>query len=115
MFWHSGVPFSVLSTSYSANGNGIVEGSGPQFAKDVMPSVDPLDCKRCNIYRVSPKRARFQWLNPNAFVSTVDPSTGALLMAEIARKRVNSETLAATNSVGRTFSGATSISRSGFP
>ena len=31
-FWHSGVPFSVLSTPYSANGNGIVQGSGPQFA-----------------------------------------------------------------------------------
>jgi hypothetical protein len=30
-FWHSGVPFSVLSTPYSANGNGIVQGSGPQF------------------------------------------------------------------------------------
>jgi hypothetical protein len=27
MFWHSGVPFSVLSTPYSANGNGIVQGS----------------------------------------------------------------------------------------
>ena len=27
-FWHSGIPFSVLSTPYSANGNGIVQGSG---------------------------------------------------------------------------------------
>ena len=35
MFWHSGVPFSVLSTPYSANGNGIVQGSGPQFASVV--------------------------------------------------------------------------------
>lgn len=34
-FWHSGVPFSVLSTPYSANGNGIVQGSGPQFASEV--------------------------------------------------------------------------------
>ena len=31
-FWHTGVPFSVLSTPYSANGNGIVQGSGPQYA-----------------------------------------------------------------------------------
>ena len=38
MFWHSGVPFSVLSTPYSANGNGIVQGSGPQFAS-VVPGV----------------------------------------------------------------------------
>src|SRR5208283_794139 len=28
-FWHSGVPFSVFSTPYSANGDGIVQGSGP--------------------------------------------------------------------------------------
>ena len=38
VFWHSGVPFSVLSTPYSANGNGIVQGGGPQFA-NVVPGV----------------------------------------------------------------------------
>src|SRR5208337_2848227 len=32
VFWHSGIPFSVLSTPYSANGKGILNGSGPQFA-----------------------------------------------------------------------------------
>src|ERR1700724_4202053 len=73
MFWHSGVPFSVLSTPYSANGNGIVQGSGPQFAS-VVPGV-PL-------YEHHPvpgvtQPATVQWLNPDAFVSTVDPSTGA--------------------------------------
>ena len=31
-FWHSGLPFSVLSTPYSADERGIVNGSGPQFA-----------------------------------------------------------------------------------
>jgi len=72
-FWHSGLPFSVLSTSYSANGNGIVNGSGPQFAS-VVPGV-PL-------YEHNPipgvtQPGTVQWLNPNAFVSTVDPSTGA--------------------------------------
>ena len=36
VFWHSGIPFSVLSTPYSANGNGIVNGSGPQFASAVL-------------------------------------------------------------------------------
>ena len=35
VFWHSGIPFSVLSTPYSADGNGIVNGSGPQFASAV--------------------------------------------------------------------------------
>ena len=47
VFWHSGVPFSVLSTPYSANGNGIVQGSGPQFAS-LVPGVDPY-CRHCNI------------------------------------------------------------------
>jgi hypothetical protein len=72
MFWHSGVPFSVLSTPYSANGNGIVQGSGPQFAS-VVPGV-PL-------YTHHPvpgvtQAGTIQWLNPNAFASAVDPSTG---------------------------------------
>jgi Carboxypeptidase regulatory-like domain len=71
-FWHSGVPFSVLSTPYSANGNGIVQGSGPQFAS-IVPGV-PL-------YEHHPipgvtQAGTLQWLNPDAFVSAVDPSTG---------------------------------------
>ncbi len=72
-FWHSGVPFSVLSTPYSANGDGIVQGSGPQFAS-ITPGV-PL-------YQHHPipgitQPGTIQWLNPEAFVSAVDPSTGA--------------------------------------
>jgi hypothetical protein len=72
MFWHSGVPFSVLSTPYSANGNGIVQGSGPQFAS-VVPGV-PLYAH----HRVAgvTQPGTIQWLNPNAFVSAVDPGTG---------------------------------------
>ena len=71
-FWHSGVPFSVLSTPYSAGGNGIVQGSGPQFAS-IVPGV-PL-------YEHHPipgvtQPGTLQWLNPDAFVSAVDPSTG---------------------------------------
>jgi hypothetical protein len=73
LFWHSGVPFSVLSTPYSANGNGIVQGSGPQFAS-VVPGVDPY-CRHCNLASTQP--GTIQWLNPNAFTSAVDPSTGA--------------------------------------
>jgi hypothetical protein len=72
VFWHSGIPFTVLSTPYSANGNGIVNGSGPQFASVV--SGVPL-------YEHHPipgvtQAGTVQWLNPDAFVSTVDPSTG---------------------------------------
>jgi carboxypeptidase family protein len=77
-FWHSGVPFSVLSTPYSAANpstgqqGGIVQGSGPQFAS-VVPGV-PL-------YEHHPipgvtQAGTLQWLNPDAFVSTVDPSLG---------------------------------------
>ncbi|MGA7379557.1 MAG: carboxypeptidase regulatory-like domain-containing protein [Terriglobales bacterium] len=72
MFWHSGVPFSVLSTPYSADGNGIVQGSGPQFA-NVVPGV-PL-YEHHPIAGVT-QPGTLQWLNPNAFVSAVDPSTG---------------------------------------
>lgn len=74
VFWHSGVPFSVLSTPYSANGNGIVQGGGPQFAS-VVAGVDPY-CRHCNIPGVT-QAGTIQWLNPNAFVSAVDPTTGA--------------------------------------
>jgi hypothetical protein len=76
VFWHSGVPFSALSTPYSANGNGIVQGSGPQFAS-LVPGADPY-CRHCNIPGVT-QPGTVQWLNPDAFVSTVNPSTGACL------------------------------------
>ncbi len=71
-FWHSGVPFSVLGTPYSANGNGIVQGSGPQFAS-VVRGV-PL-YEHHAIPGVT-QAGTIQWLNPDAFVSAVDPSTG---------------------------------------
>jgi len=74
LFWHSGIPFSVLSTPYSANGNGIVQGSGAQFAS-LVPGVDPY-CRHCDIPGVT-QPGTIQWLNPDAFVSAVDPSTGA--------------------------------------
>jgi len=72
MFWHSGVPFSVLSTPYSANGNGIVQGSGPQFASAV-PGV-PLYVHHSVPGVTQP--GTIQWLNPDSLVSSFDPSTG---------------------------------------
>jgi hypothetical protein len=73
LFRRTGLPFSVLSAPYAANGNGIVNGSGPQFAS-VVPGV-PL-------YAHNPipgvtQSGTIQWLNPDAFVSSVDPGTGA--------------------------------------
>ena len=79
VFWHSGVPFSVLSTPYSAinpitmQEEGIVQGSGPQFAS-LAPGVNPY-CRHCNIPGVTPA-GTIQWLNPDAFISAVDSSTG---------------------------------------
>ncbi len=70
-FWHSGVPFSVLSTPYSASGNGIVQGGGPQFA-GLVPGVDPY-CRHCSISNVT-QEGTIQWLNPDAFISAVDPT-----------------------------------------
>jgi hypothetical protein len=72
-FWHSGIPFSVLGTPYSAGGDGIVQGSGPQFAS-VVPGVPLYD--RNPIAGVT-QPGTLQWLNPDAFRSSVDPSTGA--------------------------------------
>jgi len=77
-FFHSGVPFSVLSAPYTANGNGIVNGSGPQFAS-VVPGV-PLYAHG-SIPGVT-QAGTVQWLNPDAFVSSVDPSTGACVRGD---------------------------------
>ena len=104
MFWHSGVPFSVLSTPYSANGNGIVQGSGPQFAS-VVPGV-PL-------YEHHPipgvtQPGTIQWLNPDAFVSAVDPSTGQCCRRRRPADIANSETSAAMHCAVPISSGATS-------
>jgi hypothetical protein len=76
VFWHSGVPFSVLSTPYSANRNGIVNGSGPQFAS-VVPGVPLYDHKFIPGITLP---GTVQWLNPDAFVSTVDPSAQPIVV-----------------------------------
>ena len=78
---HSGLPFSVLSQPYIANGHGVFQANGastdqfnaPAYANRV-PGVP--------IYRKSPVAGvtvagTKQWLNPAAFVSVVDPATGA--------------------------------------
>jgi hypothetical protein len=72
LFWHSGIPFSVLGTAYSGYGNGIVQGAGPQFAS-LVPGA-PL-YEHDTIPGVT-QPGTLQWLNPDAFASSVDPSTG---------------------------------------
>jgi hypothetical protein len=72
-FLHSGLPFSVLSAPYTANNNGIFQGSGPQYANRV-PGVSLY--RKTAVAGVTQTGSR-QWLNPDAFASVVDPSTGA--------------------------------------
>jgi hypothetical protein len=74
-FLHSGVPFSVLSQPYTANNNGIFQGSGPQYANRVPGA--PL-YRKTAVSGVTQTGSR-QWLNPDAFASVVDPSTGACI------------------------------------
>ena len=75
VFFHTGVPFTVLSAPYTANGDGIIQGGGPQFAS-VVAGVPLYDNQP--IPGVT-QPGTVQWLNPNAFVSTVNPTTGACL------------------------------------
>ena len=59
----------------SGNGNGIVQDSGPRYAR-VIAGV-PL-CEHDPIRGVS-QPGTIQWLDPDAFISIVDPSTGACM------------------------------------
>jgi hypothetical protein len=78
---HSGLPFSVLSEPYIANGNGVFQANGastvqfnaPAYANRVpgMPEY-----RRTAIAGVTVAGTK-QWLNPEAFISIVDPATGA--------------------------------------
>ncbi len=78
---HSGLPFSVLSQPYIANGNGVFQANGastiqfnaPAYANRVR-GVTVYD--RNPVAGVTVAGTR-QWLNPSAFVSVVDPATGA--------------------------------------
>jgi hypothetical protein len=73
VFLHSGVPFSVLSAPYTANNQGIFQGSGPQYA-NLVPGVPFY--RKTAVSGVTVTGTK-QWLNPDAFASVVDPSTGA--------------------------------------
>ena len=78
VFLHSGLPFTVLSPPYTANGQAIFQASGPQFARRV-PGV-PLYSK--TPYPGVTIAGTKQWLNPNAFSSVVDPTNGACVQGD---------------------------------
>jgi len=72
-FLHSGLPFTVLSQPYTANGNGIFQNSGAQFARRIAGVPVYLKTSYPGVTVPGTK----QWLNPEAFASAVDPATGA--------------------------------------
>ena len=72
-FFHTGLPFTILSQPYTAKGNGVFQSSGPQFARRV-PGVPMYRKTAVNGVTVAGTR---QWINPDAFVSVVDPTTGS--------------------------------------
>jgi Carboxypeptidase regulatory-like domain len=81
-FLHSGLPFSVLSQPYTANGNGLFQAYNPaqtiQFAvPNYANRVPGVPLYRKTPYPGVTINGTKQWLNPDAFVSVVDPTTGA--------------------------------------
>jgi Carboxypeptidase regulatory-like domain len=80
-FLHSGLPFSVLSQPYIASGDGVFQANGastiqfnaPAYANRVPGAAVYRKTAIAGVTVAGTK----QWLNPNAFVSVVDPATGA--------------------------------------
>ena len=78
---HSGLPFSVLSQPYIANGKGVFQANGASTVQFNAPAYANR-ISGVNVYSKKPIAAvtvagTKPWLNPNAFVSVVDPATGA--------------------------------------
>ncbi len=78
---HSGLPFSVLSQPYIANGNGVFQANGASTVQFNAPAYANR-IRGVPVYRKSSVAGitvagTKQWLNPEAFVSAVDPTTGA--------------------------------------
>ncbi|MGA7156543.1 MAG: hypothetical protein WBY53_06840 [Acidobacteriaceae bacterium] len=93
-FLHSGLPFSVLSQAYSANGNGVLQASNPaqtiQFAvPNYANRVPDVPLYRKSPYAGVTETGTLQWLNPDAFTSVVDPTTGACYTGTLGAQKDN--------------------------
>lgn len=80
-FLHSGLPFSVLSQPYIANGNGVFQANGASSTQFNAPAYANR-VPGVSVYTKTPVvgvtvTGTKQWLNPDAFVSVVNPATGA--------------------------------------
>jgi len=98
---HSGLPFTVLSQPYTANGNGVFQASGPQFARRV-PGVNVY---RKTAYPGVTVAGTKQWLNPDAFVSSLTRRR------EHAREATQQPTASLAMPVETPFAGRTSPTR----
>lgn len=78
---HSGLPFSVLSQPYIANGNGVFQANGASTVQFNAPAyanrVSGVPVYQKNSVNGVTVAGTKQWLNPEAFISVVDPTTGA--------------------------------------
>jgi hypothetical protein len=78
---HSGLPFSVLSQPYIANGNGVFQANGASTVQFNAPAYANRVAgvpvyQKSSVAGVTVAGTK-QWLNPNAFVSVVNPATGS--------------------------------------
>ena len=84
---HSGLPFSVLSQPYIANGNGVFQANGASTAQFNAPAyasqIPGMPVYRKNSVAGVTVAGTKQWLNPEAFVSVVDPKTGACVGGDL--------------------------------
>jgi hypothetical protein len=79
-FLHSGLPFSVLSQPYIANGQGVFQANGASTTQFNAPAYANR-VPGIPLYRKTPDpgvtvAGTKQWMNPDAFISVVDPTTG---------------------------------------
>ena len=105
-FLHSGLPFSVLSQQYSANGNGVLQAYNPaqtiQFAvPNYANRVPGVPLYRKTPYPDVTIDGTKQWLNPDAFVSVVDPTTGACYTGVLGGQNEDNPTICQFGGSGR--------------
>ena len=84
---HSGLPFSVLSQPYIANANGVFQANGASTAQFNAPAyasrIPGMPVYRKSSVAGVTVAGTKQWLNPEAFVSVVDPTTGACVGGDL--------------------------------
>jgi len=76
LFLHSGYPFSVTGGGYGANGNGVFQGSTPGLFLASPTGTNPYAKWKTGLSTQTPGVPEVQWLNPNAFIATIDGTTG---------------------------------------